>query len=111
MLTVNEVIQSLEAHHQSASVCGVQCDGGSYRGSYDNFYIESGGRTTVGDLVSFLHSVIGESFDGYKGGSYTMDSDSMCFVASYGECGSAIIGCSFDSNANEITLHLDENYI
>ena len=89
----------------------------SYRGSYDQLAIERGGggfeRTelsgrresfgdytpghsgvhiranpTVADLAKALRLAIGEEFEGYKGGQFRMDKDTLLWVSEYGHCDS-----------------------
>ena len=89
----------------------------SYRGFYDQLAIERGGggfeRTklsgrgesfgdytpghsgvhiranpTVADLAKALRLAIGEEFEGYKGGQFRMDEDTLLWVSEYGDCDS-----------------------
>lgn len=89
----------------------------SYRGFYDQLAIERGdggyqrtelsgrGRAyadytpghsgvhirsnpTVADLVKALRLAIGEEFEGYKGGQFRMDEDTILWVSEYGDCDS-----------------------
>lgn len=107
MLTIGNMIDELEKCNSQATVKGVIPDGGSYRGFYDQFYIERGDGVGVAELVRFLNGIVGQVFEGYKGGSYTMDRDSICFVATYGSTGLSIGGVTVDPNSGDIILNLE----
>ncbi len=58
----------------------------SYRGYYDHVYIEEG-QSTARDLAAYLNSQCGEVMYGYKGGDFTIRTNCLVFVASYGDTG------------------------
>lgn len=65
----------------------------SYRGYYDHLAVgwvapdHASERVTVPLLLSRLKSAIGETFDGYKGGSYRMSESTPLWVANWGDAG------------------------
>jgi hypothetical protein len=61
----------------------------SYRGNYSNLCIQysgeySGSGKTAGDFLKEIEEAYSEKFEGWKGGTYTMDSDSEVYVACRG---------------------------
>lgn len=65
----------------------------SYRGYYEDLAIgyESGGDCTVADVLKWLEDANGQTFYGYKGGEYMMDSDTVVWVANHNESGGTAI--------------------
>ena len=61
----------------------------SYRGYYDQIAIEISKNDcdvmTCGEWADATKAAIGSDFEGYKGGSYRMRSDTPVWVAGYGE--------------------------
>jgi len=59
----------------------------SYRGYYKDLAIEYGQDCdiTVRDFHKMLMLSIGETYDGYKGGKFTMEKDTPLWVANYGK--------------------------
>ena len=41
---------------------------------------------TVGDLIAALRLAVGEVFEGYNGGQFTMHPDTILWVSEYGRC-------------------------
>lgn len=59
----------------------------SYRGYYDNLALDwsAVNTVTVSQLIERCKDCVGKSFEGYKGGYYTMNLDTPVWVASYGK--------------------------
>lgn len=93
-LTVGELIKHLSAFNGNFQLTFdfgylQPTDFDSWRGSYDKLAI---GYTTLGtpdltvkEFLLKLKGVIGKTFTGYKGGSYTMDENTQVYVDNYGE--------------------------
>lgn len=69
----------------------------SYRGYYDQLALDFDDDyhkpVTVSALVVQLEKAIGKTFEGYKGGTYRMDRDTLMWVAHYGDSNSTgIVG-------------------
>lgn len=62
-------------------------DLGSYRGYYEDIAIEPGGNAelTVEETVNMLSDAIGRTYEGYKGGDFTMRADTAVWAAHYGD--------------------------
>jgi hypothetical protein len=57
----------------------------SYRGYYEELAFEPTRNVTVGMMLEYAKSALGQTFEGYKGGSYTMSEYTPCWIASYGD--------------------------
>lgn len=56
----------------------------SYRGSYDELAFEPKDDVSFGEMLGYAKSALGKTFTGYKGGDYTMESYTPCWIAEYG---------------------------
>ena len=97
-MTIEQLIGCLEAFPKDTIIANVGLDDyGSDRGDYYDFYIgEDYGKNkknyTVGEIIDVLNDSIDKIFQGYKGGDFTMYSDTEVKLGSYGMCGSEIDG-------------------
>lgn len=64
----------------------------SYRGYYHELAVELSGPTRAGDIAAMLKDCIGRTFEGYKGGDFTMHTHSDVYIAQYGYSGGDRIG-------------------
>lgn len=64
----------------------------SYRGDYMDLAFEVAYDVTAGEVADMLASCIGQTFDGYKGGYYTMYKSTSCWISEYGTSGGDRIG-------------------
>lgn len=64
----------------------------SYRGYYEELAFEPEENVTAGSMLCHATSALGEKFEGYKGGEYTMQVYTDCYIAEYGESGGDKIG-------------------
>ena len=74
----------------------------SWRGIYAELALgfDFYGDKTVGDLLEELQGAIGNTFGGYKGGTYRMDEDTPVHVDNYSECTNTeivFIGTRYDT--------------
>ena len=64
---------------------------GSWRGSYEElaieFEFEEGSYPIVADFLKQLRDAIGATYQGYKGGEFTMGKNTPVWVANYGNSG------------------------
>lgn len=98
-MTLGELIATLKRKDQDRSVTfgfdyarpsGV----GSYRGYYEDLAIgyKRCADCTVATLLLMLQDIDGKTLTGWKGGDYTMDSDTVLWMANPGEsCSMAIV--------------------
>jgi hypothetical protein len=58
----------------------------SYRGIYSELALGIGdAEVLVGDFLKDCKSALGQTYNGYKGGLYTMSKDTQIWVANYGQ--------------------------
>lgn len=89
--TLGEVIDHLSALPADQVVDHGFNNPHSYRGYYDQLAFEPCENTTVGAMLACAEAALGGTFQGYKGGDYTMDRDTDCWLARYGSTGVAIV--------------------
>lgn len=78
----------------------------SYRGIYAELAIgfKFEGRMLLSDFIESAKSCVGQTFEGYKGGEYTMSLDTPVWVANYGNSGSTAVVGVFDEGCRTIIL-------
>lgn len=64
----------------------------SWRGNYRELAFEPAENVTVAEMLAHARSALGRTFEGYKGGEYTMKEYTNCHIARYGEDGGDGIG-------------------
>jgi mono/diheme cytochrome c family protein len=63
----------------------------SYRGYYHDLAFELAGDVTVGEMLGAAESAMGATFQGWKGGDYTMkEYTEIWLVTRAGNCGESI---------------------
>ena len=62
----------------------------SYRGYYDQLAFEPEENVTVGQMLKDAQDSLGKTFEGYKGGDFTMDEYTDVWLAEYGSCGEGL---------------------
>jgi len=76
----------------------------SYRGYYSDLSFEPQSEAvSVKDFSMMLNESLGKTFNGYKGGDFTMTEDTPLWMANYGECGEAIISINVSNGALVLT--------
>jgi len=99
-LTLGELLDHLEKLEcKEEKLIPSLCNPHSYRGYYtDLAFALSDNPLSIDDTICLLKNCLGKTFDGYKGGSYTMNRDAPLWCAEYGDTGYAII----DITKNEL---------
>ena len=59
----------------------------SYRGFYDELAFKPKDNITVADMLSAAEFALNQTFDGYKGGEFTMNEYTPVWLADYGDRG------------------------
>jgi len=65
----------------------------SYRGYYSDLALDYRfcKQMTVKQLLKMFEGADGQTYEGYKGGDFTMSRKTLVWVATYGECGRMLI--------------------
>lgn len=101
------LINALKALPDDANFTNGFDEAMSYRGYYSELGLNPCGQAKASEMLKVLESAVGETFAGYKGGEYTMNDSTECYLASYGSCGDQIVGIQYnDSSINEYSLVL-----
>jgi hypothetical protein len=64
----------------------------SFRGYYDQVAFEPRRNISIGDMLAAARSALGATYEGYKGGEYTMHDYTECWVSNYGQSSDNLIG-------------------
>lgn len=64
----------------------------SYRGYYEQLAFDPETNTNVGNMLDHAESALGKTFEGYKGGDYTMHGGTDCWIAESHSGGGQLIG-------------------
>ena len=96
-VTLGALIEAIKGMPEDTPVVFDDSDKGptgprSYRGFYSDLAFEDeSGAVTVGMLLHDCTGALGKTFEGYKGGDFTMHKDTPLWKADYGCCGRAIV--------------------
>jgi hypothetical protein len=115
-MTLGELIEVLENAPQCPVVYQDINDGerhypgdfDSWRGVYAELSLEPVGQpTTVKELLAKAKEADGKTFQGYKGGDFTMGKHTAVWADPYGESvGRGIVGHKFEESSGTTTLIL-----
>jgi hypothetical protein len=82
-------------------------DFSSWRGVYAELalgFAFDGDYTTLDDLIARAERAVGHTYDGYKGGEFTMTRDTPVWVANYGNSGSTAVTGVYDDGWQVVLL-------
>lgn len=98
-MNIKELIEALEPHIEY-NIHNVSREFCSYRGYYKHLAVaESVGRNmSVVSFQNLLANQIGMTYQGYKGGDYTMHEGTELFVSTYGRTGKWVVGIEVDED-------------
>lgn len=83
----------------------------SYRGFYDQLAFSPENYVTVGSMLKHAKSAVGKTFEGYKGGHYTMTLLTPVFIADYGEYnGEEVDEITYDRLENLLRASVPKGY-
>lgn len=89
-LCLGELIAYLETKAPDVTVPNGFGEPMSYRGDYANVAFKPASDVKIGDMLQHAKSALGKTFEGYKGGDFTMHKHSKCYLAHYGDLGNSI---------------------
>ena len=67
----------------------------SDRGSYDELAFTPEAEARIGDMLDYARQADGSTYEGWKGGDYTMDRDTPVYIGEYGDCSDPITPTHF----------------
>ena len=85
--TLGEVIKHLESLPDNLEVREGFYSPHSYRGYYDQLAFEPCGPITVREMLDAAYAARGSTYEGWKGGYFTMTDDTECWLALEGREG------------------------
>lgn len=89
-MNLGKLIDQLKKYNPSTKVKLGFGNPHSYRGYYEDLAFEPVENTTIGEMLEHAKSALGETFEGYKGGTYLMDKWTDVWLAQDGYCGEGI---------------------
>lgn len=89
-MTLGELIEELSKHPRDKIVARGFGHPHSYRGDYSELAFRPVNSTTVGDMLDAAKEADGTTYDGYKGGEFTMGFYTPVHIAEYGNTGEEI---------------------
>lgn len=89
-MTLDELIAELEKHDPDKVLPLGFHNPHSYRGDYMDLAFEPKANITVGFMLASARTARGTTFQGYKGGDYTMRGYTDCWLAEYGDVGETL---------------------
>lgn len=84
-MTLAELITALEAADPNQVVAHGFTNPHSYRGDYMDLAFEPATDVTVADMLADARSALGATFEGYKGGDFTMSEHTWCWLSLEGD--------------------------
>lgn len=98
-MVLSEIIQALDAAIEKDGERAVQwgfdpSSAHSWRGDYSDLSFEPMEGVSLADMRDALRNALGKTFEGYKGGDYTMRDTTYVYIDPYGDCPGNRIGQS-----------------
>jgi hypothetical protein len=89
-MTLEELITALEAADPALVLPDGFDNPHSYRGYYDDLAFEPATDITVADMLAAARPALGTTYQGWKGGDFTMRGYTDCWLAEEGREGETI---------------------
>lgn len=67
----------------------------SDRGSYDELAFTPEPEAKIADMLAHARSALGGTFEGWKGGEFTMNEHTPVYIGEFGDCGEPITPTHF----------------
>lgn len=87
---LKELINYLEKKDPTIAAALGFCCPHSYRGYYTELAFIPEKNTTVGEMLKCAKDALGSTYQGWKGGEFTMDEYTDVYLAEYGDTGDSI---------------------
>lgn len=95
-MTLGKMIHILESFEKNDKIDGI-AEPHSYRGYYNDLAFESiEDKIEVSDALFMCQLVMGNVFEGYKGGDFVMGALTPVWLANYGNCGLKLMSIGND---------------
>ena len=94
-MRLGELIDWLKAQDQELYVKDGFGSPHSDRGDYSELAFTPKPEAKIGDMLAHAKSAVGNTFTGWKGGEYKMDTYVSVYIGEYGECGEEITNIHF----------------
>jgi hypothetical protein len=95
-MTLGELIRTLKKVDPNHNVPSGFHRPHSYRGYYEQLAFEPKENCSVKEMLEAAESAVGNTFTGWKGGDYTMDENTDCWISEVGSTGDAMSQLLFD---------------
>ena len=96
-MILKDVISYLESKDPSIVLPHGFAHPHSYRGYYECLAFEPAENVTVGTMLSNARRALNATYEGYKGGSFTMDEYTDVYLAQYGNTGETLSMLTIDA--------------
>lgn len=94
-MRLGQLISALSLHPNQNAVVPMGFDNPhSYRGFYEDVAFEPAMNVTIGAMLTAAQEALGSTYQGYKGGDFTMTWDTSCWLAHEG-CTGETLGPNF----------------
>lgn len=94
-MNLGKLIDWLEKQDQELIVKDGFSSPHSDRGSYDELAFTPEPESKISDMLAHAKSADGGTFEGWKGGDFTMSRSTSVYIGRYGECGEEITQTHF----------------
>jgi hypothetical protein len=107
-VTLGELIAQLKLHPPDRKLKLGFGRPHSYRGFYECVAFESARDVTVQEMLAAAESALGATFEGYKGGLYTMSPFTDCYLAEWSclgeELGPQLLSCMLRDEQGSVLI-------
>jgi len=94
-MTLGALIEWLEGQDQDMIVRDGFSSAHSDRGDYSELAFTPKEETTIKDMLAHARGALGATFQGWKGGDFTMEEYTSVYLGNYGESGEEITSFAF----------------
>ena len=94
-MLLKDLIEWLEEQDQNLIVKDGFGAPHSDRGDYSELAFDPEPTAKISDMLEHAKSALGTTFDGYKGGEFTMNEWTSVYIGKYGYCGEEITSAHF----------------
>ncbi|MFB8071112.1 hypothetical protein [Streptomyces californicus] len=91
-MVLEDLIEMLEAADPDTVVKHGFTNPHSYRGYYHDLAFEPASNVRVGDMLEDARGALGETFEGWKGGDFTMNGYTDCWLSVEGYSSGETLG-------------------